>query len=141
MWSSQVQRHLMRLYMSHNPPLRCTATISAHVKVAQASGTHKHFCSFSFEAFDEIPKENAKDLSGPIWLSWGFSWGTRFTGASRRKHPSSVSATFLSFRASCSELSSSSHRNAFYTAALQSEVFAPFQFQEVRKQVQTPLNS
>jgi hypothetical protein len=82
-----------------------------------------------------------KIFLGPWGLSRGFSWGTRFTGASRRKHPSSVSTKFLSFRASCSEMSSSSHRNAFYTAALQSEFFAPFQYQEVRKHVQTPLNS
>jgi hypothetical protein len=80
--------------MSHNPLLQCTATIGAHPKVAQASGTHKRFCSFSFEAFDAIRKDNAKVLSGPMGLSWGFSWGTRFTGASGRKHPSSVSATF-----------------------------------------------
>jgi hypothetical protein len=28
--------------------------------------TDKDFCSFSFEAFDEIPKEYAKGLSGPM---------------------------------------------------------------------------
>jgi hypothetical protein len=65
----------MCLYMSHNPPLRCTATIGAHAKVAQASGTDNNFCSFPFEAFDEIPKENAKDLSGPMGAFVGLSWG------------------------------------------------------------------
>jgi hypothetical protein len=49
----------------------CTARIGAHAKVAQASGSDNHFCSFSFEAFDEIPKEKAKDLSG---LTSGCPW-------------------------------------------------------------------
>ncbi len=65
----------MRLYMSHNPLLQCTATISAHAKVAQASGTHKQFCSFSFEAFDDIRKEHAKDLSGTLGAFVGIFMG------------------------------------------------------------------
>ncbi len=63
--------------------------------VAEASGTHKHFCSFFFEAFDDI-------------YSYGKSWSCFWAHGSRRgdyigevprdlprKHPSSVSAKFV----------------------------------------------
>jgi hypothetical protein len=40
-----------------------------------SSGTDNNFCSFPFEAFDEIPKEYAKDLSGPMGAFVGLSWG------------------------------------------------------------------
>jgi len=37
--------------------------------------TDKDFCSFSFEAFDEIPKEYAKGLSGPMGAFVGIFLG------------------------------------------------------------------